>query len=117
MAGSVVLRSPALLAYAFALPQADRAHVLTAIADSSDVVDRRFVTYTHEANFEMPGIPSDLNLAAAALRSLSAWHDLASQRGLATLSEAARFPGDRTAHRDGGARIHAEPREALTVAG
>jgi nicotinamide-nucleotide amidase len=36
------------------------AAVLTAIAGSSDVVDRGFVTYSNEAKHEMLGVPMDL---------------------------------------------------------
>jgi len=36
------------------------AAALTAIAGSSDVVDRGFVTYTNEAKHEMIGVPMDL---------------------------------------------------------
>jgi hypothetical protein len=53
--------------------------VPTPIAGSSDVVDRRFVNYASAAKSEMLEIPSDLVLTAAALRSLSAWHDSAAQ--------------------------------------
>ena len=94
--------------------------MLTAIAGPSDVVDRRFPIYAREAKSEMIGIPSNLILAAAALRSLSAWHDSTSQRGPATLSEWQVFPENRTA----AARIAMvaraftpDPRAALTVAG
>ncbi len=82
--------------------------MLTAIAGSSDVVDRRFVTYAREAKSEMLGIPSNLILAAAALRSLSA-----SQRGQPTLGNhqtAARIAMIQRA-------FNADPRAALTVAG
>jgi hypothetical protein len=62
------------------------AHMLTAIARASDVVDRRFVTYAREAKSKMLGIPSHLILAAAALPRLPAWHASVSQRGQRTLS-------------------------------
>lgn len=43
------------------------AAALTAIAGSSDVVDRGFVTYSNEAKQEMLGVPSQLILAHGAV--------------------------------------------------
>jgi hypothetical protein len=89
--------------------------VLAAIEDASDVVDRRFVTCTHEA--KMPEILSDLSLAAAAPPSLSAWHDSASQRSRATLSERPAFPGDQRRRTPVEPALTLFRARALTVAG
>lgn len=43
------------------------AAALTAIAGSSDVVDRGFVTYTNEAKQEMLGVPADILAAHGAV--------------------------------------------------
>ena len=43
------------------------AATLTAIAGSSDVVDRGFVTYANEAKTEMLGVPADLIAAVGAV--------------------------------------------------
>jgi nicotinamide-nucleotide amidase len=43
------------------------AATLTAIAGSSDVVDRGFVTYSNEAKTEMLGVPPDLIASAGAV--------------------------------------------------
>jgi nicotinamide-nucleotide amidase len=43
------------------------AAALTAIAGSSDVVDRGFVTYSNEAKTEMLGVPADLIAAVGAV--------------------------------------------------
>ena len=43
------------------------AAVLTAIAGSSDVVERGFVTYSNEAKIELLGVPADLICAVGAV--------------------------------------------------
>jgi len=43
------------------------AATLTAIAGSSDVVDRGFVTYSNEAKIEMLGVPADLIASVGAV--------------------------------------------------
>lgn len=40
---------------------------LTAVAGSSDVVDRGFITYTNEAKHQMLGVPEDLFLSVGAV--------------------------------------------------
>ena len=46
--------------------------MLTAIAGSSYAVDRGFITYTREAESEMPEVPSELIEALGALRKSAA---------------------------------------------
>jgi nicotinamide-nucleotide amidase len=50
------------------------AATLTAIAGSSDVVDRGFVTYTNEAKTDMLGVPADLIVSVGAVSEDVARH-------------------------------------------